>query len=132
RYERWIGDRRAEAAGLNARYQEAASRHLAECDTAASRMRAGLEYLRSNPLARKAFLLANHAILLQQVATRPTPREVSYDATERRLRFNEPYRAPDATKPPLGRGAWRPFQIAFLLAALQSAGEGDAPDREAV
>ena len=131
-YEKWVSTRRAQVTQLDGQYRTAAAGHRDACDRAARRMREGLAYLANDSRARRAFQLANHAILLQQIITRDAPRSIDYDATEARYSFSEEYRAPDPLNPPRGRGAWWPFQIAFLLTSIRSAAEGEAPDRETV
>lgn len=130
RYEGWITARRAEIAKLAPGYRAAGTRHLDQCAAAAGRMRDGLTFLRGDPSALRAFQLANHAVLLQQVL-RQTPRETSF-VPGSGYAFSEPHALPDALHPPAGRGDWRAFQIGFLLASLRSAADGQAPDRETV
>lgn len=132
RYERWIGDKEEEANGLSDDLAERADEHLRRCQEAVDRMRRGIEYLRSNPRAEKAFRLANHAILLQQIQSAGEPRKAQIDESTGSLTFSEPYAAPDPLDPPEGRGTWRPFQIAFILAALPSTADGDDPERSLV
>jgi hypothetical protein len=117
---------------LPQRYQAAAVRHLGECEDALDRMRRGLKYLDDNERAATAFRLANHAVLLQQLRTRRSPRPRSYDQATRQLVFDEPFVEPDPLHPPEGRGMWRPFQIAFLLGSVQSVADPTAADREDV
>lgn len=130
-YERWIGSQRTRATGLRQAYTAAAHRHLRECEDAARRMREGLAYLDESETARRAFRLANQAMLLQQIAAaRSTPRRIlRYRPDEDGLVFDAPFQAPDPRSVPEGRGQWWPFQVAFLLATIRSAGQGDAPDR---
>lgn len=134
RYEAWI-DARAEEVTTPALgpYRQAAERHLADCRHAARRMRDGLDYLRRNPKAKKAFQLANHAILIQQVQSKRNLREATFDCRDSRYRFSPPYAAPEILNPENPHvGRWRAFQIAFLLMSLQSTVEGDHPDRRRV
>ena len=95
-------------------------------------MRLGLEYLMKDEKARKAFMLSNHAVLLQQICTQGEVRTASYDGRQQRIAFSEGYRDPSGLEPPPGRGSWRAFQVAFLLMAAQSAADGNAPDRGTV
>ncbi len=130
-YERWIGEKRDEIASLDGEYREAAARHMEECARSAERMREGLAYLRSDGRALRAFQLANHAILLQQVRARLKPRDAQYDPKAAFVGFPGDYPNPGS----LGsgnRGKWRAFQIAFLMAGLKSAADGSAPDRRTV
>jgi hypothetical protein len=131
-YEQWIDRQEAATRDLEERYAAAAYRHLGECRTSLTRIKDGIAFLRGDSDAVKAFRLANHAILLQQLRVRREPRRLKYDAKLRRLVFEEDFEPPDPTQPPLGRGKWRPFQIAFLLTCAQSIADPRAPDREAV
>ena len=132
RFENWIEERANNIPSLDSRYQPPARRHIQECLQSARRMREGLDYLSNDLKAMRAFKLANHAMLLQQIQSRRVPRAVRYDPKEKRVIFSEAYVAPDPATPPPGRGMWRPFQIAFFLMAVRSVGEGDAPDRRTV
>ncbi|MCO5177201.1 MAG: hypothetical protein M9890_09560 [Thermomicrobiales bacterium] len=129
RYDSWIRAQRTEIDRIDTHYQQAAKRHIAECERSAARMRGGLQYLRSNPIAFRAFQLANHAMLLQQSRFRRTSREYIYDKDSKRASFNEPH---PSLYPNGLSAAWRPFQIAFFVAALASAADGEHAERETV
>ena len=131
-YESWVEEREGEVLGLPKQYKTAASRHLEESRRCIGRMRLGLEYLKEDEKARKAFMLANHAVLLQQICTRREVRKASYDSRRQRITFSEDYHNPSGLEVPPGRGTWRAFQIAFLLMAVHSAADGNAPDRSTV
>jgi hypothetical protein len=132
RYESWIGQKRNEIANLESQYRDAAEGHLDECERAAQRMRNGLNYLQSDNRAKKAFQLANHAILLQQISSRGQLRKANYDNKDNRWNFSQPYQAPDSLQPGPNRGKWRAFQVAFLLMSVESTAEGNLPERETV
>lgn len=129
-YRGWIAARRDEVPGIDDQLRSAAERHMAECREAADRMEAGLALIRSDETVARAFRLANHAMLLQQLRARPTPRKVTLDA-EGRYRMGEPLVVQDWRQVEQ-RGTWRPFQIAFLLACLPSVASGSHPDRDLV
>lgn len=131
-YEGWIAGKREEILALEERYRAAAERHMGECARAAARMRKGLDHLRRDTAALRAFRLANHAILLQQIRSRREPRRMQYNEDAQRIEFSEGYVDPDPLAPDSGRGSWRPFQIAFLLMNVSSVAEEDDPDRETV
>ncbi len=132
RYETWITARRDDVPQLNEEHRDAAERHLDTCDESARRMRDGVGLLRSNVRANRAFQLANHAVLLQQLRSKPSARAAEYDSKARRMRFSEPYEDPDPVTGNGSRGSWRPFQIAFFLMCLKSTADPEAEDREAV
>jgi hypothetical protein len=132
RYVKWIDKKKLEIPSIEDRHRATAERHITECTRCAQRMRAGLEYLKNNGKALRAFQLANHAILLQQLNTRSQPRRMQIDLKSWKKSFPEKYEPKDPLNPGPKRGKWRAFQIAFLLTSVQSAVEGEAPDRRTV
>lgn len=131
-YEDWIARRREEAASLPERFRAAASDHLDQCEEAARRMRDGMAYLRGDALAREAFALANRAMLLQQARSRLDWRAAEFDSSAVRVTYPEPYvRVDDAALAEQG-GAWRAFQIAFLLLSVRGAADGATEGRDTV
>lgn len=130
-YEAWIAKKRTQIGNLPAHLWQAAKEHLDNCSYCAHRMRGGLDYLKTNPLALRAFQLANRAILIQQL-TRKEPRIASYDDKANRWNFSDVYREPDIGNVKPGQGQWRAFQIAFLLMSLRSSVEEDDEHRETV
>ncbi len=130
-YEDWISKKREITSTLPERYLESAQRHLDACESAATRMQEGFEFLQNNRDAATAFRLANHAVLLQQVRGGREPRKASINSAER-LEFSEPYESVDLNQPASSRGKWRAFQIAFLLMNLRSSAIGHDPHRETV
>ena len=131
-YEAWVEEREQEIPELPEQHKTAASRHLEECRHCIKRMRLGLEFLWKDAKARKAFMLSNHAVLLQQICTHGEVRNASYHRRQKRITFSEDYRDPSGLEIPPTRGFWRAFQIAFLLMAAHSAADGNAPDRNTV
>jgi hypothetical protein len=131
-YERWIQHREAEVPSLRDPHQLTATRHLRACRDVAVRMREGLDLIKGNEQVQQAFVLANRAVLLQQVHSVGTTRDLLYDERWKAVRLSEPRRPADPFVPPPGRGAWRPFQIAFILAAIPSCTNHEHPDRELV
>ena len=69
---------------------------------------------------------------MQQLRSRRSSRIPEYMPKTKRLVFKEPLPEIDELNPPVGRGNWRPFQIAFILATVQSIANGNDPDREIV
>lgn len=133
-YDTWIAEREQEANASDlAPHRDAATRHLDDCRAAAVRMREGLAYLKRDAKAKRAFQLANHAILLQQVQSKSPPRKAKFDKVSKRYTFSPLYSPPEILKPEKEYlGTWRAFQIAFLLMSLQSAVEGTHEDRKRV
>ena len=79
--------------------------------------------------ARTAFELANHAVLLQQLNTRPVARATTVESGLFRVAGD--FEPPDWRRAG-GRGSWRPFQIAFMLAVAASVADGQDPERDVV
>ncbi|MEW2811916.1 helicase-related protein [Streptomyces massasporeus] len=113
-YREWIEEREASIHDLDKRFHPAALRHMRLCREALKRMEEGWQLVLCDPLAARAFQLANFAMLYQQVRSRLETREVVKDA-------QDVYRPvgvhPDAVPGPRD-GLWRAFQVAFVLASL--------------
>jgi hypothetical protein len=130
-YEKWIARKRTEIVFLPESLQETAELHLANCARCAERMRSGIQYLSETPMALRAFQLANHAILLQQLTMKEI-RAASYDDKANRWEFSGNCQEPDPDGIGGSQGNWRAFQIAFLLMALRSTAENGDIDRDTV
>lgn len=127
-YEEWIEQQEALIPDLLPRFRQAAEEHMALCRDALQRMHTGWQLVGTNPIAERAFQLANKAMLYQQVRSRLPLREVA--------------RGPDDVLRPIGphpealvergQGNWRPFQIAFILASLAELVEPSRPSRSLV
>lgn len=126
-YSAWIDGERMRIAGLSPEHRDAAEEHLRLCSIADERIRDGIAFLAENRLAAEAFRLANHAMLLQQQRSGHPARPTTYNRTTLRIDVDGEF------EPKIeGRGKWRPFQIAFVLAALRSTSEKDSDSRETV
>lgn len=113
-YSEWIAARKAEISDLPEHLQQAAHRHMKKAETALERMTMGWKLVCTNQLAEKAFRWANEAMLYQQVRSNFPLREVEHSKSGV-LRPNGTHPEPFI---PQGKGTWRPFQIAFILASL--------------
>jgi hypothetical protein len=131
-YERWITSKRGGIETLNETYRPTAERHMRACAVASQRMREGLEYLKTNSDARRAFQLANHAMLIQQARNRREARRAVFDSKAKRVEFSPALVDPELQTSASDRGKWRAFQIAFLLLSVRSSAEGDDPNRSTV
>lgn len=127
-YGRWIAEREAEIADMPPQFHEAARRHMDEARGALERMRTGWALVTNDSIAMRAFRLANEAMLYQQLRSSFPKREVEVkkDGT-----LTVPGPHPEA-KPVEGKGNWRPFQIAFILASLPELVDRKAPTRSLV
>lgn len=137
-YAAWIQRGRQQVTGtLDPRYVPVATRHLDECAKCLERINAGIALLRQNQRVRQAFRLANLAMLLQQIATKHLRRRpLDWDKDSDRVWPQGPHESPWDIFAAGGEsgslGAWRAFQIAFLLMSLDGARDGRSPDREIV
>ncbi|AIY48213.1 helicase-related protein [Mycolicibacterium fortuitum] len=113
-YGEWIAARTSEIDELPERFRPAATRHMKLAADALERMQEGWELVGSDPTATRAFRWANEAMLYQQVRSNFSLREVERGKDDV-LRVKGTHPKPDIPK---GRGTWRPFQIAFILATL--------------
>jgi hypothetical protein len=105
----WIKAERSKFAGLAPRRREAAEQLVADMEKARQRIRAGLDILSTNDLARRAFRYMNLAVAR---------------AARRR---NAGAKGDPAAQPP---PEWRPFQLAFILLNLAGLADRKHSDRE--
>lgn len=101
-YSEWIAGREKEAGSLEGKFAETAALHLRDCAEARDRILAGVEVLRADADARRAFQLGNRAMADQM------DRGSGVDRSNFR---------------------WRPFQLAFVLLSLPSIVDSSHPDR---
>lgn len=127
-YEQWIVRREAEISDLLPRFRDAASDHMRRARAALTRMRVGWSLVASNDQASRAFRWANEAMLFQQVRSGFELREAKQSG-DGRWQVEGAHPAPIV---PGGRGYWRPFQIAFLLAVLPELVEPERQTRKEV
>ena len=121
-YGKWIREMEKLTAEHDGKYLGAAGRIIGECRNACRRISAGIELLCSDGDARLAFCFANKAIDLQrrwQTGT-PDPRRAASGGG-----------APGQMPLEGGDGGltYHPFQLAFILATLESAINNDSEDR---
>lgn len=129
-YSHWIKEREAEIPKLSPKLQKAARCNLDLCKESLARMENGLQHL-VNMQVRDAFVLANKAILLQQVNGKKTRTpiingtdvvfDMSYENTVLKL-----------DKLQTSKNSWRAFQIAFFLMSLDSIVNDESIEREIV
>lgn len=105
-YEDWIEQQENLALAENPEEQKVAQRLTGRMQEAKDRMRLSISRLRSDGNAQYAFAIANKAMLMQMELNGPAP-------------ANTPY-------------AWRPFQLAFFLMALESSIDEDSDFRDCV
>jgi len=106
----------------------AADEHIAICKRTYTRMQDGLMWLQSNDEARRAFMLANRAVLFQQIRSKQKTRQSTY-AKDGSISVEGSIEELDWN---LNGGSWRAFQIGFLIASAKSTALGEDEDRETV
>jgi hypothetical protein len=124
-YDAWAESLKTVAAGVRAPLADAAARLLNRVSGAGLRMRRGVRLLESDehPEIRRAFGLANRAMLMQMV-------HAGEEFSGRRKRWTDTLPPPPDYEDDSRR--WRPFQLAFLLLTIESVALDEAPDRELV
>lgn len=111
-YERWIGSKAKEVDTLKGTSFEAPAREqVKQCRQALVRMRSGVQVLRDEPDALKAFRLANLAMARQRAR-------------------GEWIRNGHVGSPDDSAGRWRPFQVSFMLLCLEGIVDPTHPDHE--
>lgn len=133
-YEAWI-DKQEKIANseLKDELLETALRHIESCRLCLQRMKEGVDVLKSNEKVNRAFKLMNRAMLLQQLHYGIETRNWILDK-------GNITGVKDAVIPNIndsstwkqGLGAWRPFQLAFILMNLNAMLDSSHGDREMV
>ncbi len=139
-YGAWIqqqGDATKQLATSSPHLLPVATRHLEGCGACLKRIEAGIGLLRDNDSVRRAFRLANLAMLLQQIATKQLIRRpLQWDETLRSVtvptEHQSPWKIYEDNNEEAQVGSWRAFQIAFLLMSLEGVHDGHSPAREIV
>lgn len=135
-YEAWINEQESIAIQefqSMPEYLITANRHIESCRLCLLRMKDGVQLLRSNKKVNRAFRLMNRAMLLQQL-------NYSIETRDWIIEKGNITGLKDATIPDIndtstwkqGLGAWRPFQLAFILMNLNSMLDSKHQDREMV
>lgn len=133
-YSAWIDELEVTAATLDQRYESAATKNIEECKRAARRMYDGIETLRTNENAYRAFLLANRAMFMQRVHIQKQG-DMSRENADRYpddLEISDWLCNLDYYEEDDGNCKWRPFQIAFLLMDINSIVKENGNDRSVV
>ena len=131
-YESWVDTLDETAKTLDARFEDAAKKNILNCRLACKRMYAGIETLRNNDTAYRAFLLANRAMFMQRIhlrlqqQTSDVDRYPGDECIAKLLQDMDYFEAND------NDARWRPFQIAFLLMDINSIVDDNSPERSIV
>jgi hypothetical protein len=111
---------------VDGRFHAAKLRITGRINNAILRMRNGIEMLCDDAQIRKAFMMANHAMLRQMIHSGA---EYSGSGKERDV---TPYFRPDYYAEEYMKYAWRPFQLAFQLLVIESLANNESFDRDIV
>lgn len=133
-YRQWVEDLEKTAATLDTRYASAATKNIQECKHAYKRMYAGIETLRSNDNAYRAFLLANRAMFMQRIhiAMQGEMAQTNADRYPGDEEISDRLCDMDYSRESDANCRWRPFQIAFLLMDINSIVDDQSPERSIV
>ncbi len=108
-YEQWYREKRERKSVIEDRYQEIAELHLDDIKHSIDRIKGSIEILRKDKIAHRAFQLMNKTMYIMWTSPGYTNR------------LN------DGEKP-----KWRPFQMAFILFALEGIVNPDSSSRQEV
>lgn len=134
-YDRWIKNLwKEDLTQLDGMFSKTGEGLIRRCEWCLERIRDGISLLESEgqtgALARRAFALANHAMLIAQLRGGAKVRDPDYSTDI--LAWDRPAQSPDPAMPDPDKGYWRPFQIAFLLMSLRGICEPEHESREIV
>jgi len=136
-YGDWITQQEIKTKSLPVYFRNVAERNIRKCRSSLERIRSGIELLKKNKDLKKAFELANHAMLLQQIATKQLELrrwESKGKKNQANLsgEFISPWKIFLEKRENPSIGLWRAFQIAFLLLSLEGIADETSQDRETV
>ena len=112
-YQNWINREKAKISEIEESLKEIANNNIENCQACLNSIQEGINFLKEDDKALKAFKLTNEAILFQQL--RGSIKKKSLEET------NNGYDLPNFNDYDSSKiGNWRPFQIAFLLTSIKS------------
>ena len=113
-YENWINNEKGKIKNIDKNLQNAAIINIKKCEKCLLSIREGIEFIKNDTTALKAFKLTNEAILFQQI--RGNIKKKTFEE------MKDGYELPNFENFDSSKiGKWRPFQIAFLLTSIKSA-----------
>lgn len=129
-YEAWINGLEDEKddALFDARYKTIAQKHIELCRESYDRMARGLNILKTDDIAWKAFVLTNRAMFMQRIHGE-SQKLTHYPDDEK---WQEQMAAIDYSAYPEDKCRWRPFQLAFLLMSIRSIVDPSCDERDLV
>jgi hypothetical protein len=139
-YRDWIEKELKKVTLIETKHQDIAKRQIALCHKCLKRMESGLKLLQTDKIVLKAFVLANKAMLMQQIHYKlPLTGYADYDKNALSFILEREINLPDIDNENTWYevdknvyGKWRPFQIAFILLNLVSVVDKNSPERDIV
>lgn len=133
-YETWIGMIEYQSSSLDSPLRKAAKINISKCRDCLSRMRSGVELLKTDETAFTSFCLMNEAMLSQQLHYRmPLAKwEGGHSGNYKGLAPDVDVQNRSSWPSHGGYGKWRTFQIAFVLMNLKSMRYSDSSERKLV
>ncbi|MDB4234132.1 helicase-related protein [Alphaproteobacteria bacterium] len=123
-YNEWIKKESLKVSDIDDNQLHSFKKNIKSCNKCHSKIIEGINFLKENSMALKAFKLSNEAILYQQLRGSIKKREFRD--------IELPFEAPDPLKHDLDLGNWRPFQLGFILSCIKSSVEKTIKEREDV
>lgn len=123
-YDEWIDGLKLQVTTIDDK--DTANRHINDCIECSSRMKDGVELLKTNSVVMTAFQLMNKAMLMQQIHYNLPLQKWDIDENDECVLEKEYDIIPDVNNKETWYGdkerygKWRPFQLAFVLINLRS------------
>lgn len=133
-YEKWIYKLENKEINIEKKYKNVFYKNIELCKEGFERIQKGFQYLTDEnfPKAKKAFMLMNEALYLQQNIPNQI-REANFNPSGSKINFQEYELWKDEVQKNLNiKGFWRPFQIAFILLTVDSIINEKSDSREIV
>lgn len=141
-YENWIEKESKKIVAIEQNRRDVAQKQTDLCRECLKRMLSGIALLEKDKKILRAFMLANKAMLMQQLHYKlPLTGYSYYDKLSFLFELEQNITMPDIEDEstwfhPIGGknvyGKWRPFQIAFILLNLESMSDKDSAERRIV
>ena len=119
-YSKWIMSKERELPLLEEEILiVAAQDNLKKCKECLGKIKEGLDFIKSDANALKAFQLANQSVLIQQIRSKQAKRD-AYINENKILSWKSPHKDFNYSEDKEDVGNWRPFQLGFILSSIKS------------
>lgn len=130
-YGIWISEQELLKQTLEEQYIYQADKHIENCSFSLDRMKGGIEYLKSNPIAWDAFQLANRAMYMQRIhIMKQGDMAENYNAIYSDNEELEEWFDELDYRKASDNCFWRPFQLAFILLNIVSISNDESGNAE--